>query len=423
MSLHEEFAPYMDLPVQDSWPLAERIGAFFLLNSSPEKGKHPRGMYWEADQLQGVDHLERFRSGYVDRVAKDLIDYDPRDMEVPDMTVTVPLAIHHEKPQQIAKMCEQIEKAAKALNKVQVLVWANAKYRFMDFDTTVKNKRRAHVAAEKNYRVLQGLLRERHTNVHYLSGLQVDKTSAMRMSDIRFTYMAVLLARARKRNYPADHPVMWVDADTTFMSRGTFPSIMRLLGSTPFAHPIVHYSAEWAAGTPPTDTARAFVLDEIIQRHWLKSNPPTLDSDYPEESGLTFTLDTYLKANGVGTRGSMNESGSLIAGYAHRQSAAYDTSGKPGDCLSYDTSSKITLSGRRAIGLVRNHGFVGLGTFRMSSAGPYYLWSEMSEEQQTCSDRHISPDTVLNIENSKLRAMTSAQRAHIEHLAARLWST
>lgn len=420
MSIYEEYDDYLFGPVQDAWPLDERIGAYQLLHPTPERSKQSHTISWEAAQLEGIDNLSRYTSPYTSKLYKGLTEYSD-DTDTPDLTVTIPVAVNHEEPERIASACEQIEKAAKYLRKVEVLVWANAKYKFIDFDTTVENKRRTYASADKSYAVLQDLLGRRRSNVRYVSGLQIDQSSKMRMSDIRFSYMSVLLARARKRNYPASHPVMWVDADTTFMSRQTFSNMIQLLGKVPFAHPTVHFSAEWSSFPPRTDTERGFILDEIIERNWLKTHVPTLDNAYPEESGMTFTLDTYLKANGVNTKASMNEAGSLISRYYQRQSVSFDPETTPKDCLAYDPTTKITLSGRRAISLVRNHGSVGLGAFRESAFGSYCLWCDMNSSQQTCSERQLSAQGILNIHRNKLSAMTDTQSKRMEQLAARLW--
>lgn len=409
-----------DLARLDATPLDARIGTYFYKQGSPYRARHANGSVgYELSVLDAEPWSADYTSDFVEELYNSLTDTIPTNTQ-PDLLVTVPLAINHESAHQIDTVCSQIEKAAKPLGSVAVLVWANVKYDGLAPDRTIRSIMKA---AQAKTTTLYAQLKNRpRSNVHYTTGFQAGDKVAMRMSDIRYSFMAIALERARRLGYDASLPVMWIDADTTHISKNAFVSTVEALKTHAFAHPRTHFSAEWAADFAPNDISRAFILKEILERRRKATVGVSYrDNDYPEESGLAFTIDTYLKARGVNTSVPMNEAPGLVHAYAANVCTGAPERVEPYDFFADVAQARLTISGRRVIDLVSTHGTAGLAMMH-DNTGRYVPWCNTSTAKKVPL-AVVTPDMAVHGHQDVLTMLPPASARRMDYIAQRLWGT
>ena len=108
---------------------------------------------------------------------------------------------------------------------------------------------------------------------------------------------------------------MWLDADTTFITRRSLKEIGRAVRrfDALFVHANLRFTLDWTRrpmGRLP-GAAKAVALNEIYRRQNRRMNRKNVE--YIEESGLAFALGTYLRAGGLET-GYSGESYTVIGG-------------------------------------------------------------------------------------------------------------
>lgn len=401
-------------------PLSHRIGVYLYEHGSPYRAKQNGSSLTNDLWLLGNSEVApEYSSKFVEALYSSIGEVRPTPAE-PDLLVTVPVAIQNETPNQIDVLCRQIEKAARPLGNVSVLMWANMKYDGMLPDKKIRGLVKD---AGKKTANLQAQLHARpRTNVRYMTGFQTGDKAEMRMSDIRYSFMAVMLERVRQLGHSAALPVMWVDADTTHLSKNAFTGVVDALETHAFAHPRVAFSAEWAANLPPNDTARTFMLQQLLERKRRKHYGVNYrDIDYPEESGLAFTIDTYLKARGVSTSAPMNEAPGLIHNYAARVST-----GAPGRIEPYAffkdvADAQLIASGRRVLDMVAAYGYDGFEMVRENTRR-YVPWCDTTAKQQALQTA-ITPEMALRGYDELLAALPAAERHRTMLTAQRLWNS
>ncbi len=395
-----------------------RIGAYLYKQGSPYRAQQSNGSIgYELSVLEAEPWAADYSSGFVEELYGSLTDTKPTTIQ-PDLLVTVPLAINHESPRQIDAVCSQIEKAAKPLGSVAVLMWANIKYDSLASDRTIRSATKSAQAKTAN---LHAQLKNRpRSNVHYTTGFQAGDKVAMRMSDIRYSFMAVALERARRLDYTASLPVMWVDADTTHISKNAFTSTIEALETHAFAHPRTHFSAEWAAGLAPNDISRTFILQEILERRRKATMGVNYrDNDYPEESGLAFSIDTYLKARGVNTIVPMNEAPGLVHAYAANVCAGAKARVEPYDFFADVARATLTISGRRVVDTVAAYGHTGLAMMR-DNTGRYVPWCDTSTNKKV-PQTAITPTMAMQGYHDLIPTLLPATARRMHAIAQRIW--
>jgi hypothetical protein len=124
-------------------------------------------------------------------------------------------------------------------------------------------------------------------------------------NQIRANYMDSLARDALVRGFPLSHPVIWLDADSPYMSRAAIPDLIdaivsgtaffyhlndQLTGDDPNALPFSQRTIE-------ERTAAIYALTErMIHRKTRLRNI----HGYMDESGTGFQLGNYLRYGGVG---------------------------------------------------------------------------------------------------------------------------
>jgi hypothetical protein len=388
-------------------PFASKVGAYFavhprpgLIEPTPQQARIIAGQ-------RSPENLATFVNPYFARyVGQVCVWNETTASDEPPMTAVMPLAINAEKPETIARALTLVEKAAREIGGMDLFIWANCHTENPDSDL--------ERMTDSNYDRLTSQLSQRHNGVRYLTGLQMNRSiGPLPMSTIRFTQMGVLLDRARNIGYAANHPVIWLDADITQLSKNVFAQGRTALEDRPFSHPKLQFSTEWAA-THLDDATRAFIINELIERKLGEDQDN--NTPYIEECGLTFTLETYLQAGGVRTDHPMREAPGLVDGYG-AQERLFSGTPYSGDPLRV-TNSVITRSGRGALRLMRSFAYSGIDLFRQNRN--YQLWCH-GDLSHSAEDSAITPDIVFSVNRERLCMLTEKQKATIIHVAGRLW--
>lgn len=351
---------------------------------------------------------------------------------VPSMTVCIPIAID-EGVENIAATLTQVAKSAKNLDgATEVILWVNHNHTAPDVD-------------ESFIEVLN--LAKPHTNdqIHFSAALDIIPDDARTMSRIRTDMMNALIVRAEQNDYPVNHPVLWLDADTTFIAKNAFSKICEDASSCPvpaFHQPQLNWSADWIDPTSPLDTVtKAFIVDELQRRAEAKSTKK-MHGSYLEEPGMFFPLDAYILAGGCDLEYAVEESHGLIHGlntlplndqisdyYASRYAALSDDNpnqksfGRPTRKLSPDI--RIHTSGRRIREELGRYGLAALGD---RSAG--YPGSDPNQEYRLFTDylkmpketRRLSAWRAKRHLKAKNKQLASADAARIAKTIDKLFS-
>ena len=298
-----------------------------FLNTLPEEGSM-ESMNKELEKME-ADHslLESSR--------------EAADEVEPAMTICIPVAILKEDPKRVANLLQVIQRQSTDFEKpIEVIVWANAKF-------TEETEEADTLDSRQKYEQLKELIsgNSGYAGLQIKTALQMRPESEFSMSKMRSSYMNALAVEAKNRGYGFDHPVMWLDADTTDMKRGTLRVIADEVKSLQafFCRPQTYYSIDWAGEmqiNESDDATKAFAIDEMARRMNLrrmavdrqkqdgaKDLSPTRykPSGYFEESGCSFMLGTYLNAGGVVEGDPINETIGLIESAMSRDFASIAT--------------------------------------------------------------------------------------------------
>jgi len=308
----------------------------------------PKGMDREAGHDRLRDHMQK----QYDR----LQDLEPDSGERAAMTICIPVAIEKEDPAAVAKAVGLLQQSVASDDNYEVVLWANAK------DTGDKDK------IDSNYQALLSTLRDtEHPNLQIKSTLKLlPEGSAGKMGTIRADYMDAVAIDCQKRGYGYDHPVLWLDADTTSVSKGALEDIAAAVRSfdAAFVHADLRFSADWATGKKISeldDATKAVAVDEIHRRQGARERPEFNDkTQYHEESGLAFSIGVYLKDGGLERSLSGSESDSLMATHhwGKKLPAYLGKDMEPRDMpeIQYLKSARIGTSARRQHELVNRLG-------------------------------------------------------------------
>lgn len=238
---------------------------------------------------QGVDLALSYLSDNYARL-KPLL---PEKTNRPEMTICMPVELYAEEDETIIRALQAIQQSAQKHYKV--IMWFN----YMDGpndDRVAPYMKFAHIKE-----VLQSL---------DLPNLQIDialdNTAYGYMTTVRENYMDAVITDCYKNDYGANHPVLWLDADTTFIAPGALEEVAssaRKLDAL-FVHANTQYSVDWAKGVPvqDLDTATKAVIASEVQRRQLVRDLDEMTSyedEYPEEDGLAFAVGTYMLSGGL----------------------------------------------------------------------------------------------------------------------------
>jgi hypothetical protein len=281
-------------------------------------------------------HADHWRSNKYDVEAQDirqrmesfsdllepLNDSDPALK--PAMTVCIPVALLGENQVTLDRVVDAVAHSQKAFGQpVEVILWTNTIEKNSSGKLTIRERLRAeyaHRQTQKRYSNLRDHLRRAdQPGLLIKTALEVQPQESASISKVRSHYMEALAINAEKQGYNPDHPVVWLDADTTYLARNTLGDIHDTLAQkkTLFVHANERYTTEWADGVAMADrdeATRAVMISEIQRRKLIKdARKAGQKTGYPEESGLAFNMDTYLKLGGVNTENAVEEASGLLS--------------------------------------------------------------------------------------------------------------
>jgi len=282
----------------------------------------------------------------------------------PALTVTMPLAILGEDIATPLRALELIQaERAYCDGDIEVVLWANAGFQGRYEESQIVAK------ARNRYQDLRTALADQTTKgVRVRTALEVFElpiSQSVPMSQLRANYMEAVTVDAIERGFGYDHPVLWLDADTTDVGKGSLQQIItsvRQLDSY-FIHADTRYSIDWAHGTPFNkldDASKAVAISEVLRRCFVRNG---MERAYDEECGLAFALGTYLFSGGVSTQRPIGEAHDLLNQAVHGRIRPYPhivealAIETPIDsAVRYLPKARVGTSARRHLALVQQKG-------------------------------------------------------------------
>lgn len=328
------------------------------------------------------------------------------------MTVCIPVALMGEDQATIDRVLDTVHSSQQELGQpVDVILWTNT-------PNTPPNsgkpglrqrikERRAAATAEKRYQDLRdSLQRFDGSGTRIKTALQFIPEGQGSIGKIRSDYMEAAAVDALENGYDSDHPILWLDADTTYITKNTLPLINEKVraGDTLFVHATERFTTEWADGKPMSErdsATRAIMIDEIHRRKFAKlAAKEGKQIGYREESGLAFKIETYLKLGGVDTDLAADEASTLITNGKELLLEGQVTRWRPraGESprfphhvpgvVEYLPAARIGLSARRLVDRVKTQGAYGVWRAQQSIGTEYELFSD---SDHTTHDREAAP--------------------------------
>lgn len=333
------------------------------------------------------------------------------------MTICIPLAIRYETPETIERLMQQIIGASNGVeNGVNVLIWANAKYKDHEEFSSVEQE--VSMSYKELRQQLQRFEQESDTVTISTAIDEIIPDEQFSMSQIRNNYMEAITGRLIDGELEEDHPIVWLDADTTRIRPNTLSAIQRHTKKDPykFYHPDINYSLEWLEGKRPEEwdvNSKLLFIDEMAQREHkrvaLEKGFNILDRAYPDECGFSFSLYKFVTSGGLDTRDPIDESSRLLmrAGYAGRDVQWLDEDRQ--DQVGIEVSARRTYQEMSSL-----PPGVDLVPYKTFSYRPEYFLSSKQNSNPNRSKRTLDPEATALFLLSKRRsgkAYTEADRA------------
>lgn len=352
------------------------------------------------------NHAELFKDIISNHQLVEVLGEKEVSPEEPAITVCVPVAILAEKEERAVRTIKLVSRAQQKLGEpVEVLLWTNARHKDSGEDKrVVANKARYRYKKLKT--TIGGV---DNPGLTIKTALQVLPESEATMSRLRANYMEAVAFDAVHRGYGFDHPILWLDADTTFLSSNSLRDIEKSVREfeAMFVHTNAHFSLDWLKDRTLNgmdDVSKAIALEEIVRRQIIRERRSDSHmNNYMEECGLAFALGVYLDAGGLNTADPINESSGLEDnieraqdGYAWANDPANPhypphhpqkrivpdflrpSLGSPIRKEKIITAAHMGISARRHYAVVQKYGVESIGDY--DDAGPRYeLFSHLEE--------------------------------------------
>lgn len=332
------------------------------------------------------------------------------------MTICIPLAIRYETPETIERLMQQIIGASNGVeNGVNVLIWANAKYK--DHEELLSVEQEVITSYKELRQQLQRLEQESDTVTISTAIDEIVPDEQFSMSQIRNNYMEAITGRLMDGEIEENRPIVWLDADTTRIRPNTLSTIQKCIQKYPqFYHPDIDYSLEWLEGKRPEEwdvNSKLLFIDEMAQREYkrvaLEKGFTILDRAYPDESGLSFTLSKFVTSGGLDTSDPIDESRHLLmrAGCASWGIRWLDNDKR--NKVGIEVSARRTYQEMSSL-----PPDVNLVPYRTFSHEKKYTMSSDQDSNPTRSQRTLDPEATASFLLKKRRggkAYTEADRA------------
>jgi len=231
--------------------------------------------------------------------------------------VCVPVAILHEDIEMIENTVRLLKKGQEFTGKpVEVILWFNAKYEESKKDVVEQKAGQLYQAIRNKLLPFEG------KDFRIITALQTLPEDYASISQVRSDYMDAVTVGAVKRGYSFEHPIIWLDVDTNYMSPNTLKDLSSGVRNFEalMLHANLRFSIDWANGKKMKEldpATKAVIVREMQRRNHFKYDVEGANYHgarglaYVEESGLAFALGTYLQTYGVDTNHGMSESAYL----------------------------------------------------------------------------------------------------------------
>ncbi len=266
---------------------------------------------------------------------------DPEDFvstKLPKATVCVPIAIMGERDEVIERTIDVLSKQ-KGAEELELVLYANYKPDDSIDEGVLKEKDEMLRSMQERYSLL---------NIRFV----IQGYNDVSISRIRKDYMDVVSLDLYERGAKFNHPVIWLDADTTQMSAGVIQSHIDHHNSV---HSAISLASSNVMFNMSDDTskrvaqtkARGLASYAEIRRR--RENRRANKKGYIEESGLSFKIGSYLFAGGVNAATPTNESAWLSINMETYQYNANKVFGEHSPYMDFEKikSARIITSGRR----------------------------------------------------------------------------
>lgn len=391
MKTHERELPQEESTLLDS-PLGRVLVGYFgdarfmrTAHVDPSRANTVIGqldiMAAKLDELGGYDH----------------------QFEVPELTIGIPVAEESEDLDSIRRTLQQISKTKTHFGgHVEVIVWSNvigpsrssSSGRYRDIRSVIEPFARPGLEISLAHDSIR--LDDKRESMFTGDG------DIMPMSVVRQHMMDAIISRAYHRGYSMDHPVMWLDADTTFIQSSSFNRVVNKAhsGMVSIFQPRLDYHVDWLGGDDAElDYAtRIFIIDEVMRRRFRKSMlGGQIPGEYQEECGSFFPLSAYLLAGGLSP--TSHETGHLLDQLSHTTESVdsqllqryREVMGAPDTAFDLDESCyvpevRIGTSARRHYKEISTHGSVALQVGRTASVLREYKTFQEAMTGNTCDE-------------------------------------
>jgi len=333
------------------------------------------------------------------------------------MTICVPLAIRYETPETIERLIQQIIGASNGVeNGVNVLIWANAKYKDHEEFSSVEQE--ISILYKELRQQLQRLEQESDTVTISTAIDEIIPDEQFSMSQIRNNYMEAITGHLIDGEISETDPIVWLDADTTRIRPNTLSAIQRHVKKDPykFYHPDINYSLEWLEGKYPEEwdaNSKLLFIDEMAQREHkrvaVEKGFNILDRTYPDESGLSFTLFNFITSGGLDTSDPINESSRLLIRAGHSRYNIRWLDEDRQDKVGIEVSARRTYQEMSSL-----PPGVDLVPYKTFSYRPEYVLFSDQDSNPNYSKKTLDPEATASFLLSKRRsgeAYTEADRA------------
>ena len=156
---------------------------------------------------------------HLEELSEKLHDINEPSDQLPALSIGMLFAERTESLDSLSKSFRQIKKAQRGFGlPVEVVVWSN-----QHADSDTHSGRKDEIDAFLKNEATDNLqIAIAHDEVPVATEFNIKQ-----MSIIRQRMMDALVMRAKKRDYPIDQPMMWLDADTTFVGKDAFAEVLR----------------------------------------------------------------------------------------------------------------------------------------------------------------------------------------------------
>jgi hypothetical protein len=349
-------------------------------------------------------------------------------------TVAIPVAILNEDIGTIVSTIEKLKRSQGHSEKpVDVVIWANARF-------SNDNKGDVEEVASKSYaQLVDGLHELGDEKLRIKTALQLISDDKFSMSQLRSNYMDAIALDSLDKDYGFNHPVMWVDADTTSISKDTIESLAEplLKNEALFTHADLRFSVDWSPNTLPSemdDATKAVIVNEMQRRQTKALSNKGNDGGYVEESGLAFSIGVYLNAGGVDKTDPINESAMLIrkatavreAGFMSEKgiipASIDDCNGRFIDTVKHVKSARMAVSARRHYEVAKVKGAEGLYDIDASGYGDT-LFTDMSPSEENSVPISVSDMKSLYESNAQIGNIRNPPHVRIDENGNTIFAT